>query len=92
MPQPSGILVDHDTNDQLLHSPRGGSKSERVQSSSARKQKNPCTKVNSPCIRAKEHERLSVAVTCVQSVCSSGPGESSGDHTANDGAFETYSM
>ncbi|KAG5031089.1 hypothetical protein JHK85_015071 [Glycine max] len=33
----------------------------------------------------QEHERLSVAVTCVQSISSSGPGENSGDHIGNDG-------
>ncbi|KAK7260733.1 hypothetical protein RIF29_27014 [Crotalaria pallida] len=49
---------------------------------------NPCSSAKSPCVRAKEHERLSVAVTCVQSVSSSAPGENSGDQTRNDGGFE----
>ncbi|KAE9586500.1 putative transcription factor MYB-HB-like family [Lupinus albus] len=53
---------------------------------------NPCSNVNSPYVHAKEHERLSVAVTCVQSVCSSTPGENSGYQTRNDGGFETSNI
>ncbi|WVZ20843.1 hypothetical protein V8G54_008165 [Vigna mungo] len=61
--QSSGVLVEHDVNDLLMHSPD------------------------------QEHERLSVAVTCIHSVSSSGPGENSGDHTGNDGGgLETCSM
>ncbi|KAE9599458.1 hypothetical protein Lal_00039549 [Lupinus albus] len=53
---------------------------------------NPGSSVNFPCVRAKEHDRLSVAVTCVQSVCSSAPGENSGDQTRNDCPFETSNI
>ncbi|CAL0333017.1 unnamed protein product [Lupinus luteus] len=52
----------------------------------------PCPNVNSPFVHAKEHERLSVAVTCVQSVCSSTPGENSRYQTRIDGAFETSNI
>lgn len=91
--QPSGVLVEHDMNDQMLYSPdQVGLKSGRVLSLSARNHKIPCSRLNSPSVRLKENERLSVAVTCVQSVCSSGPGENTGDHTGNDGGFETCSM
>ncbi|TKY58282.1 Myb-related protein 3R-1 [Spatholobus suberectus] len=48
---------------------------------------NPCSRVNSPCVRAKEHERLSVAVPRVQA-----PGDYSGDQTRKDGGFETCSI
>ncbi|XP_019457867.1 PREDICTED: myb-related protein 3R-1-like isoform X2 [Lupinus angustifolius] len=102
--QPSGVLVEHDINDRLLYSPdQAGFKSDIVLDSSARTPKkldnnssekapNPCSNVDSPCVRAKEHDRLSVAVTCVQSVCSSAPGENSGDQTRNDGPFETSNI
>ncbi|XP_027355565.1 transcription factor MYB3R-1 [Abrus precatorius] len=91
--QPSGVLVEHDMNDLLLYgTDQINLKSERVLSSSARTQKNPCSRVNSPTIRVKENERLSIAVTCVQSVSSSGPGENSGDHAGKDGGFETCSI
>ncbi|TKY74579.1 Myb-related protein 3R-1 [Spatholobus suberectus] len=91
--QPSGILVEHDMNDLLLCSPdQINLKSERVLSLSARTKKNPCSRINSPSVWVKEHERLSVAVTCVQSVSSSGPGENLGDHPGNDGGLETCSI
>lgn len=115
MQQLSGVLVEHDINDQLLYSPdQVGSKSDRVMGSSAGTPKkldnkslveapnqclpsklsseNPCSGVKSRCVRAKEHEGLSVAVTCVQSVSSSVPGENSGDKTRNDGGLEGSSM
>lgn len=80
-------------NDLLMHSPdQVNLKSERVLSLSARSKKNPCSRINSPSVWLKEHERLSVAVTCIHSVSSSGPGENSGDHTGNDGGLETCSM
>ncbi|KAK7311794.1 hypothetical protein RJT34_10156 [Clitoria ternatea] len=92
--QPSGVLVEHDMNDLLLFSPdQVNLKSERVLSLSARTQKYLSSRVDSPSIRVKkEHERLSVAVTCVQSVSSSVPGENSGDQTGNNGGFETSSL
>lgn len=93
MQQPSGILVEHDRNDLLLYSPdQVNLKSEKVLSLSARTKKNPCSRINSPSVWVKEHERLSVAVTCVQSISSSGSGENSGDHTGNDGGLETCNM
>lgn len=51
--------------------------------------KNPCSRINSnsPCVRAKEHEKLSVAVTRVQA-----PVDNSGEQTRKDGGFETCSM
>lgn len=49
--------------------------------------KNPRSRISTPCVRAKEHERLTVAVTCVKA-----PGENSGGQTRNDGGFETCSM
>lgn len=72
-------------NNLLRYSPdQVGFKSDRDLSLCAR---------NSPCVRLKEQERLSVAVTtCVQSVCSSAPGENLGDHAGKDGGFETCSM
>ncbi|XP_047148337.1 transcription factor MYB3R-1-like, partial [Vigna umbellata] len=91
--QPSGVLVEHDVNDLLMYSPdQVNLKSERVLSLSARTKKNPCSRINSPSVWLKEHERLSVAVTCIHSVSSSGPGENSGDHTGNDGGLETCSI
>ncbi|ESW09177.1 hypothetical protein PHAVU_009G106700 [Phaseolus vulgaris] len=91
--QPSGVLVEHDMNDLLMYSPdQVNLKSERVPSLSARTIKNPCSKINSPSVWLKEHERLSVAVTCIHSVSTSGPGENSGDHTGNDGGLETCSI
>ncbi|KAK7384919.1 hypothetical protein VNO78_30622 [Psophocarpus tetragonolobus] len=50
---------------------------------------NQCSKVNtnSPCIRAKQHEKLSVAVTRVQA-----PGENSAEQIRKDGGFETSSI
>lgn len=54
--------------------------------------RNPCASEDSPSIRIKEDEIPSVPVTCVQSQCSSVPGESSGDHTGNNAGFETFSM
>lgn len=94
MQQPSGVLVEHDINDPSLYSPRQiGLKSDIVLSLSARSHKKPASRLNSPCVRLKEHERLSVSVTCVQSVCTqSGPGESMGDQTGNDGGFERNNM
>lgn len=91
---PSGVLVEHDLNDPLLHSPNQvGLKFDGVLSLSARNHKTPGSRIKSPVVRLKGHERLSVAVTCVQSVSSSGPVESTGDdHTGNDGGFETCSM
>ena len=89
MQQPSGVLVEHDLNNLLLNSPDQLG-SDKVLS--ARTNKNPCSSVNSPTIRIKENERLSIAVTCVQSICSSAAGENSGDQTGNDGGFETCSM
>ncbi|CAI8599832.1 unnamed protein product [Vicia faba] len=88
--QPSGVLVEHDMNDPLLYSPsRIGLKSDIVLSLSARSHKKPASRLSSPCVRLKEHERLSVSVTCVQSVCSSsGPGDNMGNQTGNDGGFE----
>lgn len=86
--QPSGVLVEHDVNDLLMYSPD----QVKVLSLSARTKKNPCSRINSPSVWLKEHERLSVAVTCIHSVSSSGPGENSGDHTGNDGGLETCSM
>ena len=53
---------------------------------------NPCSSVNSLCVRAKEHEKLSVAVTCLPSVFSSAAGENLGEQTGNGGGFETSSM
>ncbi|XP_061336510.1 transcription factor MYB3R-1-like [Gastrolobium bilobum] len=44
---------------------------------------NTCPRVKSHCVRGKEHEKLSVAVACVQA-----PGENSGDQTRKDGDFE----
>ncbi|XP_061376087.1 transcription factor MYB3R-1 isoform X2 [Gastrolobium bilobum] len=89
--QRSGVLVEHDMNDLLLYShDQVGFKPDRTLS--ARTHKNPCSRVNSPSDRVKEQERLSVAVTCVQSICSSDPGEKSGDHPRNDGGFETCSI
>ncbi|XP_058785143.1 transcription factor MYB3R-1-like isoform X2 [Vicia villosa] len=87
---PSGVLVEHDMNDPSLYSPSQiGLKSDIVLSLSARSHKKPASRLNSPCVRLKEHERLSVSVTCVQSVCSSpGPGENMGDQTGNNGGFE----
>ncbi|KAG5147821.1 hypothetical protein AAZX31_06G078700 [Glycine max] len=91
--QPSGILVEHDRNDLLLYSPdQVNLKSEKKISLSARTKKNPCSRINSPSAWVKEHERLSVAVTCVQSISSSGPGENSGDHIGNDGGLETCNI
>ncbi|KAH1110365.1 hypothetical protein GLYMA_04G080600v4 [Glycine max] len=91
--QPSEILVEHDMNDLLLYSPdQVNLKSEKVLSLSARTKKNPCSRINSPSVWVKEHERLSVAVTCVQSISSSGSGENSGDHTGNDGGLETCNI
>ncbi|KAK7410363.1 hypothetical protein VNO78_01087 [Psophocarpus tetragonolobus] len=91
--QPSGILVEHDMNDLLLCSPdQVNLKSERVLTLSARAKKNPCSRINSPCVWVKEHERLSVAVTCVPSVSSSGTVENLGGHTGNDGGLETCSI
>lgn len=54
--------------------------------------KNPCSRVNSnsPCVRAKEHEKLSVAVTRVQAPAA--PVDNSGEQTRKDGGFETCSM
>ncbi|KAL2346906.1 hypothetical protein Fmac_000906 [Flemingia macrophylla] len=90
--QPSGILVEHDMNDLLLCSPdQVKLKSERVLTLSARTKKCSGSKINSPSVWIKENERLSVAVTCVQSVSSSGPGDNSGDHTAKDD-LETCSI
>ncbi|QCE16096.1 transcription factor MYB3R-1 [Vigna unguiculata] len=86
--QPSGVLVEHDVNDLLMYSPD----QVKVLSLSARTKKNPCSRINSPSVWLKEHERLSVAVTCIHSVSSSGPGENSGDHTGNDGGLETCSI
>nr|KYP59240.1 Myb-related protein 3R-1 [Cajanus cajan] len=50
---------------------------------------NPCSRVksNSSCVRAKEHEKLSVAVTRVQAL-----GDNSGEQTRMDGGFETCSI
>ncbi|KAK7351474.1 hypothetical protein VNO77_10964 [Canavalia gladiata] len=91
--QSSGVLVEHDMSDLLLYSPdQINLKSDRILCASARTQKNPCSRINSPSVRVKEHERLSVAVTCVQSVSLSGPGENSGDPTRNDAGFETCSI
>ncbi|CAJ1973866.1 unnamed protein product [Sphenostylis stenocarpa] len=91
--QPSGVFVEHDINDLLMYSPdQVNLKSERVLSLSARTKKNPRSRINSPSVWLKEHERLSVAVTCIQSVSSSGPGENSGDHIGNDGGLETCSI
>ncbi|WJX35764.1 hypothetical protein P8452_23714 [Trifolium repens] len=89
--QPSRVLVERDMNDPSLYSPSQiGLKSDIVLSLSARSHKNPVSRLNSPCVRLKEHERLSVSVTCVQSICSSsGPGENMGDQTGNDDSFET---
>ncbi|XP_020217306.1 transcription factor MYB3R-1 [Cajanus cajan] len=91
--QPSGILVEHDMNDLLLYSPgQVKLKSERVLTLSARTKKGSGSRINSPSVWIKERERLSVAVTCVQSISSSGPGDNSGDHTAKDGDLETCSI
>lgn len=51
--------------------------------------KNPRSRINSnsPCVRAKEHEKLSIAVTRVQP-----PGDNSGEQSRKDGGFETCSM
>lgn len=91
MQQPSRVLVERDMNDPSLYSPSQiGLKSDIVLSLSARSHKKPVSRLNSPCVRLKEHERLSVSVTCVQSICSSsGPGENMGDQTGNDDSFET---
>jgi hypothetical protein len=92
--QPSRVLVERDMNDPSLYSPSQiGLKSDIVLSLSARSHKKPVSRLNSPCVRLKEHERLSVSVTCVQSICSSsGPEENMGDQTGNDDSFETNCM
>lgn len=94
MQQPSRVLIEHDMNDPSLYSPNQvGLKSDIVLSLSARSHKKSVSRFSSPCVRLKEHERLSVSVTCVQSVCSSSiPGENMGDQTGNDGGFETNNM
>lgn len=94
MQQSSGVLVEHDMNDPSLYSPSQiGLKSDIVLSLSARSHKKPASRINSPCVRLKEHERLSVSVTCVQSICSSpGPGDNIDDQTGKDGAFERNNM
>nr|XP_027190416.1 transcription factor MYB3R-1 isoform X2 [Cicer arietinum] len=92
--QPSGVFVEHDMNDLSMYSPNQmGLKSDIFLTLSARNHKKSVSRLNSPCVRLKEHERLSVSVTCVQSVCSSsGAGENTGDQTGNDGGFETCSI
>ncbi|KAK7293871.1 hypothetical protein RJT34_16748 [Clitoria ternatea] len=46
---------------------------------------NSCSKVRTPCVRAKEHEKLSIAVARAHA-----PGENSGDQTRKDGGgFES---
>ncbi|XP_019447483.1 PREDICTED: myb-related protein 3R-1-like isoform X2 [Lupinus angustifolius] len=98
--QPCGVLVERDINDRLLFSPRTPKKLDNKSLEEAPNQsiplklasENPCSSVNSPCVHAKEHERLSVVVTCVPSVCSSTPGENSGYQTRNDGGFETSNI
>lgn len=78
MQQPSEILVEHDMNNMLLYSPDQFSlKPDRVSSLSAIPKKNPCSRI---------------AVTCVQSVSSSGPGENLGDHPGNFDGLETSSL
>ncbi|KAI4316144.1 hypothetical protein L6164_024151 [Bauhinia variegata] len=108
---PSGVLVERDVNDFLLHSPDQVFKSDSVLGSI---EKTPKTEKNtkseaaddqnfvsksfsgnlrSPVVRLKEHENLSVAVTCVRSVCSSAPGEkNTADHPGNDTGFEAFNI
>ncbi|XLR48294.1 hypothetical protein S83_032954 [Arachis hypogaea] len=89
--QHSGVLVDRDPNNLLLNSPKQvGVKSDIVLS--ARTNKHACSSVKSPCIRVKENERVSIALTCVQSVCSTAAVENLGDQTGKDGGFETSSI
>ncbi|XP_057718381.1 transcription factor MYB3R-1-like [Arachis stenosperma] len=90
--QPSGILIERNMNDIAPNSPG----LDTVLGSSARTPKNlsnrrleavpnqrsPCSRVK--CVRAKEHEKLSVDVTCV--------GATSGKQAKNDGGFETSSI
>ncbi|CAL0327291.1 unnamed protein product [Lupinus luteus] len=88
--QPSGVLVKHDRNNLLLHSPDlVGFKSDSDQSLCARAHKSPCSGVKSP----YGQEKLRVAVaSCVQSFCSSAQGENSDIHAGKDGGFETCSI
>ncbi|XP_019438403.1 PREDICTED: myb-related protein 3R-1-like isoform X1 [Lupinus angustifolius] len=85
--QPSGVLVKHDRNNLLLHSPDlVGFKSDSDHSLCARAHKSPCSGVKSP----YGQEKLRVAVaSCVQSFCSSAQGENSDIHAGKDGGFET---
>lgn len=94
MQQPSRVLIEHDMNDPSLYSPNQvGLKSDIVLSLSARSHQKSVSRFSSPCVRLKEHERLSVSVTCVQSICSSSiPGENMDDQTGNDDGFETNNM
>ncbi|MED6110735.1 hypothetical protein PIB30_045596 [Stylosanthes scabra] len=89
--QCSGVLVERDPNNLLLNSPNQvGVKSDIVLS--ARTNKHACSSFNSPCIHVKENERVSIAVTCVQSVCSTATVENLGDQIGNDGGFETCNI
>ncbi|KAI4337473.1 hypothetical protein L6164_015887 [Bauhinia variegata] len=53
---------------------------------------NPRSTARSPCVRLKEHENLSITVTCVRSACSSTPGEKTGDHSGNHAGVETFNI
>lgn len=53
---------------------------------------NPCVPVSSPTVSGKKHKSHSVAVTCVQSTCSSAALEIRGHSSQNDASIQTISM
>lgn len=53
---------------------------------------NPCVPVSSPTVSGKKHKSHSVAVTCVQSTCSSAALEIRGHSSQNDASIQTISI